>query len=231
MLSSTAFALTALREAADPERAAAMQAYMKTDMAFFGVTSGDRKLIARHLRRELPPSSDPEYRSQIEELWQQPWRETRYLAIGVARDHRRFITLGNLDLYERMIRQGAWWDLVDEIAAHLVGRLVLEQREQMRPVLDSWIEDSDLWIRRTAILAQLRHKERTDAEQLFDFCLRRAEETDFFIRKAIGWALRQYARTDPDAVRAFLAEHGGELSGLSRREAGKHLWGPMTQDS
>jgi 3-methyladenine DNA glycosylase AlkD len=80
-----------------------------------------------------------------------------------------------------------------------------------------------MWLRRTAILAQLKHKDATDAGELFDYCLRRSGETEFFIRKAIGWALREYAKTDPDAVRGFLSAHGDELSGLSYREAAKHL--------
>lgn len=223
VLGSTEFALAELRRLGESSRAAGMQAYLKTDMAFFGVSSADRKTITRRLKSELAPLSNGEYRAQISELWEQPWRETRYLAIAVARAHPLFVTLDNLDLFEQMIRAGAWWDLVDEIAAHLIGRLVLDQREAMRPVLEAWIDDPDMWIRRTAILAQLRHKQQTDTAQLFDFCLRRADEPEFFIRKAIGWALRQYAHTDPGAVRAFLAEHGDELSGLSRREAAKHL--------
>ena len=93
----------------------------------------------------------------------------------------------------------------------------------MQSVLNRWIDGEDMWLRRSAILCQNRHKERTDQEMLFDFCLRRAHEKEFFIRKAIGWALREYARTRPEEVRAFLLEHGDKLSGLSRREAAKHL--------
>lgn len=223
LLDSTRYALDALRAGADHSRAAAMAAYLKTNMAMFGATGPDRTRIARQLRDEMAPATVGEYRAQVTELWGQPWREARYLAIAVARAHPRFITLECLDLYESMVREGAWWDLVDEIAAHLVGRLALDHRQSMRPVLEAWIDDPDMWIRRTALLAQLTHKDRTDPGQLFDFSLRRAHETEFFIRKAIGWALRQYARTDPDAVRAFLTEHGQALSGLSRREAAKHL--------
>lgn len=196
---------------------------MKTTMPFYGVSSPARRLVARRLRDECPPGSAGEYRAQVEELWSLAHREEKYLAIDVAQAHRRFITFEQLDLYERMVREGGWWDSVDEIAAHLVGRVVLDDRERMRPVLERWIDDPDLWIRRTAILSQLLHKDRTDAEMLFDFCLRRAGEKEFFIRKAIGWALRQYARTDPEAVRQFVAAHSGSLSGLSVREATKHL--------
>lgn len=216
-------ATSELARLADPGRAPAMQAYMKTTMPFYGVSSPARRLVARRLRDECPPASAGEYRAQVEELWSLAHREEKYLAIDVAQAHRRFITFEQLDLYERMVREGGWWDFVDEIAAHLVGRVVLDDRERMGPVLERWIDDPDLWIRRTAILSQLLHKDRTDAEMLFDFCLRRAGEKEFFIRKAIGWALRQYARTDPEAVRQFVAAHSGSLSGLSVREATKHL--------
>jgi 3-methyladenine DNA glycosylase AlkD len=216
-------AQTELDRLADLGRAPAMQAYMKTSMPFYGVTSPARRQVARRLRDECPPATPAEYRAQVEGLWALAHREEKYLAIDVAQAHRRFITFRQLDLYERMIREGAWWDFVDEIAAHLVGRVVLDDRDRMRPVLVRWIDDPDLWIRRTAILSQLLHKDRTDAAMLFDFCARRAEEKEFFIRKAIGWALRQYARTDPDAVREFVAAHTDSLSGLSIREATKHL--------
>jgi 3-methyladenine DNA glycosylase AlkD len=218
-----ALAQAELARLADPVRAPAMQAYMKTSMPFYGVTSPARRLVARRLRDEFPPTTPAEYRAQVEHLWALAHREEKYLAIDVAQVHRRFITFEQLDLYERIIREGAWWDFVDEIAAHLVGRVVLDDRERMRPVLERWIDDPDLWIRRTAILSQLLHKDRTDAPMLFDFCDRRAGEKEFFTRKAIGWALRQYARTDPDAVREFVASHTDSLSGLSIREATKHL--------
>lgn len=199
-----------------------MQAYMKTDMAFLGVASSERKTVRRMLASDFPPEDNQAYRDQVTDLWHQDWREAKYLAIDVARHHRRYISFTNLDLYETMIREGGWWDFVDAIAAHLVGRIVFDDRERMRPILEAWIDDDDLWIRRTALLAHLGHKEATDVAQLFDFCTRRASETEFFIRKAIGWALRQHARTDPEAVRRYVADHP-ELSGLSRREATKHL--------
>jgi 3-methyladenine DNA glycosylase AlkD len=101
--------------------------------------------------------------------------------------------------------------------------LLLDDRAGMRPVVERWIDHDDLWLRRTALLSQLRHKERTDEKQLYDFCLRRSDEKEFFIRKAIGWALRDYSWTSPRSIKRFLREHGKKLSGLSRREAAKRL--------
>ena len=212
-----------LAEVADPAKAGPMAAYMKTDMPFYGVSSPLRRPIAKEIRERFPPAGNDEYRGQVTALWELPHREEKYLALDIATARRRFITFENIDLYERLIRGGAWWDFVDEVAAHLVGRVVLIDRPRMRPILEAWINDPDMWIRRTAILCQTRHKNNTDTEMLFDFCRRRAHEKEFFIRKAIGWALREYAKVDPEAVRAFLDINHERLSGLSLREASKHL--------
>ena len=207
---------------ADAGRAADMAAYMKTDMPFYGVSSPVRRQILRQLV-DFAPKTNAEYRSQVTALWEQPHREEKYLAIDWAKRHRAFITFGNIDLYERMVTEGAWWDLVDDIAANLVGTVVRADFDRMRPVLERWLTGDDLWLRRTVILCQLKSKEKTDTALLFDACARTADETDFFIRKAIGWALRSYSRVEPDAVRAFVEVHRDELSGLSLREATKYL--------
>ena len=212
-----------LARLADPDKAPAMAAYLKTDMPFYGVQTPPRRTLARELRKRFPPQSVAEYRTQIEVLWELPHREEKYLAIGVAGAHPRFITFDQIDLYERMVSEGAWWDLVDSIASGIIGKVVLNERARMRPVLNAWIDCDDMWLRRTAIISQLEHKESTDAGMLFDFCTRRAFEKEFFIRKAIGWALRQYARTNPEAVTEYLLENRDSLSGLSFREAAKHL--------
>ena len=200
-----------------------MAAYMKTDMPFYGVSSPARRPIARELKQTFPAGSDIEYRDNVRLLWELPHREEKYLAIDYALSFKKLITFEQIGLYREMVVEGAWWDFVDAIAADLVGRVVSNDRERMRPILEEWIDHDDMWLRRTSLLAQLRHKRDTDQAMLFDFCRRRAHEKEFFIRKAIGWALREYARVDPEAVRSFLRENEAHLSGLSRREAAKHL--------
>ena len=157
------------------------------------------------------------------ELWALPHREEKYLALGVARAHRRFILPESLPLYRRLITEGAWWDFVDEVATHLVRDLVIGYPDEVWPEVDRWVDDSDLWLRRSAVLCQVGAKGDTDTERLFRFCRKRAHEKEFFIRKAIGWALRDYAWHDPEAVAAFVRSHGDELSPLSYREATKHI--------
>lgn len=216
-------AATELARRADRDMAAGMAAYMKTAMPFYGVKKPEREPILRRLVDEFPPPDAGGYRARVTRLWELPHREEKYLAIGYARRFRAYVTPVHLDLYRRMIVEGAWWDLVDEIAAHLVGPVLLHHRSEVRPVMEKWIDSDDMWLRRAALLGQLRHKDATDASMLFDFCRRRAHEKEFFIRKAIGWALREYSRTDPAAVAGFVAEEGDRLSGLSRREAARHL--------
>ena len=219
----TSFVADRLVAVADPDKAGPMAAYMKTDMPFYGVQKAARVPILRDALKRFSPTDRSDYGSAVLALWNLPHREEKYLAIGYARMFPQFVTLSSVPLYRRMIVEGAWWDLVDETAIHLVGDVLLRQRDRMTPKVEEWIDDRDMWLRRTSILAQIGHKDATDARLLFDACERRMHETEFFIRKAIGWALRDYGKTDPDAVGAFVTEHRDELSGLSYREATKHL--------
>jgi 3-methyladenine DNA glycosylase AlkD len=212
-----------LRRLADPAKAPAMAAYMKTAQPFYGVPTPIRTIILREVRDRFVPLDQKSYERNVLALWKLPYREERYCAIAYARQHAEFITPSALRLYERMIRDGAWWDFVDEIAVNLVGGVLGNFRSETRPMIERWIDDPDMWIRRTAILAHLKHKNATDAAQLFDHCLRRAHEREFFIRKAIGWALREHSKTDPRGVRAFLKNNRQRLSKLSFDEGSKHL--------
>ena len=217
------FASSALAAAADPSKAEGMQAYMKTDMPFYGVQKPARADILRDLVRDFPPRDRAEYEEMVMALWQLPHREEKYLALGVARHFEEHVTPEALPLYRRLIQEGAWWDLVDEVATHLICDLVVGHPDEVWPTVDTWIDDDDMWLRRSAIICQVGAKENTDAARLFSFCEARAFEKEFFIRKAIGWALRQHARIDPDGVAHFVIAHREQLSGLSYREATKHI--------
>jgi 3-methyladenine DNA glycosylase AlkD len=212
-----------LKRLADPAKAPTMAAYMKTAQAFYGVQTPIRATILREARDRFEPPDQKSYERNVLALWKLPYREERYCAIAYARQHHRFITPSALPLYERMIREGAWWDFVDDIAVNLVGAVLGNFRVKTRPIIERWIDDPDMWIRRTALLSHLKHKKTTDAAQLFDHCIRRADESEFFIRKAIGWTLREYSKTEPRAVRAFLKKNRIRLSKLSFDEGSKHL--------
>ena len=216
-------AASALAAAANPTKAGGMQAYMKSEMPFYGVQKPGRTVILRDLVRTYQPTYRDEYEELVLGLWSLPHREEKYLALGVARHFEEHVTPASLPLYRRLIVEGAWWDFVDEIATKLIRRVVVEYPDQSWPVVDTWIDDEDMWLRRTAILSQIGAKERIDAERLFRYSASRASEREFFIRKAIGWALREHAKTDPEAVAEFVTEHRDQLSGLSFREATRHI--------
>lgn len=214
---------SALTEQANPDKAARMQAYMKTEMPFYGVQKPGLIPVLRHVVKNFPPSTRAEYERLVLALWRLPHREEKYIAQRVAVKHRQFMVPASLSLYRRFVVEGAWWDFVDEASTHMVRELVLEFPSEVWPRVDTWIDADDMWLRRSAIICQVGAKERTDADRLFSFCEQRAFEKEFFIRKAIGWSLREYAKTDAAAVAAFATSHREDLSGLSYREATKHI--------
>ncbi len=212
-----------LTKLADPEKAASMAAYMKTDTPFFGVQKKERDKVLEKLVEKYPAFNEKVYRENVLALWHMPGREEKYLAISYARKYPRFMIPEMLPLFERMIREGDWWDFVDEIAQHCIGYILYEHKENVALIMFQWINDENVWKRRTALICQNRHKEKTDRGMLFGFCLKRAHETDDLIRKAIGWSLREYSKTNPEAVLDFLKSNGDKLSSLSYREASKIL--------
>lgn len=200
-----------------------MQAYMKTDMPFYGVQKPERRPILRQIVKSYPPDSADDYEPMVLGLWNLPHREEKYLALGYARHFKTYVTPDRLPLYRRLIVEGAWWDLVDEVATKLIRRLVVDYPGESWPTVDSWVGDDDMWLRRTALICQVGAKEATDPERLFRYARERAHEKEFFIRKAIGWALREYSKTDPEAVAGFINSNLEALSGLSYREGSKHI--------
>ena len=221
----------ALAGTGDPERAAGQQAYMKSEMPYVGLTAPELRALLKPLLAEHRFVDRAQWEAAALELWDDAaHREEWYAAIALLRHraYRAWIDPDLLPLLEHLVRAGAWWDVVDEIASHLVGQVLLDHRRVTTPVMDAWSVDADsLWVRRTAMLAQLRHGEETDTDLLERVLVANLDDTaygrDFFIRKALGWALRQHARTDAAWVRAFVSTHADRLSGLSRREALKHL--------
>lgn len=214
---------TALDRLRDPEKAVAMAAYMKTDMAFYGVQKPERTPILREIKKTFKPTCLDEYNEAVLALWGQVHREEKYFAINYAACFPQFVVNSSIPLYEKLIREGAWWDFVDAISAELVGVVYLNERKLVKPTINKWSNDKDKWIRRSSLICQLQHKEETDHEQLFSFCLNMSAEKEFFIQKAIGWALREYSKTNPKAVKNFLSQNKKVLSALSYREGAKHL--------
>lgn len=208
--------------AADPERAVGMRAYMRDVAPFLGLTSPVRRALSRTVLRGVPRPGEADRTAIALRCWRLPEREYQYFAVDLLRRHVTDTSSGSLPLVRHLLTTVPWWDTVDLLAAHVVGGLVAADHA-LSADMDAWIADEDLWLVRAALLHQLRYKERTDTDRLFGYCLRRSGHGDFFVRKAIGWCLREYAKTDPDAVRAFVAEHGERLAPLSVREALRNI--------
>jgi 3-methyladenine DNA glycosylase AlkD len=163
--------------------------------------------------------------ARAEALWRLPEREFRYVAVDLLAKHHKRLDVSALPRILQLVQTGAWWDTVDGLAG-VVGDIWLRAKSSQADVqqhMDECLMHPHLWVRRVAMLHQLGWREQADQERLFRYALTLAPEKDFFIRKAIGWALRDHARSRPNEVRAFLAQHVDMLSGLTLREAGKHL--------
>lgn len=215
----------ALAAAGDPGRAVAQQRYMKSEMPFRGISSPELTELLRPLLTSYAPGSRDEWEATVRELWDgATHREERYAALALARHRsaRAWLDPVSTPLFRHLLVTGAWWDLVDVIARHLVGDALARHRAELAPVLWAWATDEDPWVRRTAVIGQLGHGSDTDLDLLRHAIRANADDRTFWLRKAIGWAMRDYARTDPDWVRAEV-ERLPQLSGLSRREALKHL--------
>jgi len=219
-----------LRAHADPIKAAPMQAYMKSAMPYLGIMSTPLAAIcrARIAATRLPTFAC--WRDSILALWRDAaFREERYAAIAIAR-HRLYDehqTLASLSMYREMIVTGAWWDYVDVIASHPIGNLLRRYPTPMSKTLRTWSQHEDMWLRRSAIIAQLHFGRDLDRQLLYDCIEPSLDSREFFLRKAIGWALRQYARTDAREVLRYVSAHRPRLSGLSTREALKHVGVPL----
>jgi 3-methyladenine DNA glycosylase AlkD len=215
-----------LQNAGDPEVAVAQQAYMKSAMPYYGVTAPRLKQALRPVLATYAPADRATWEATVRGLWDgATHREERYAALALARHRaaRAWQDPEVLGLYKHLVVTGAWWDLVDEVASHLVGGVLAGRRREVTPVVRAWARDEDLWVRRTAVLSQVRHKSDTDTELLHDAIDANLDDRSFWLRKAIGWALRDYSRTDPAWVRAEVELLGDRMSGLSRREATRHL--------
>ncbi|GAB2731107.1 DNA alkylation repair protein [Streptomyces bullii] len=210
--------------AADTERAAPMRAYMKDMAPFLGLPTPVRRSLSRTVLRDTPRPDEADCTAVALRCWALPQREYHYFAVDYLRRHVRHCSSGFLPVARHLITTVPWWDTVDPLAAHVVGPLVAAD-PTLTADMDAWIDADDLWLVRAALLHQLRYKERTDVERLFRYCLRQAGHGDFFVRKAVGWCLREYGSTDPEAVRAFLAREGGRFAPLSVREALKNIEG------
>jgi 3-methyladenine DNA glycosylase AlkD len=213
----------------DEERAGKMSAYMRNLFPFLGIPSPGRSALTGQALQGLPRPAAVELAAAARTLWGRREREYQYAAVDLVTRNIKACDASFLDTLRWLITTKSWWDTVDALASNALGPLA-RSYPALTSELDRWIEDSNVWLARSAILYQLKYRSRTDPDRLFRYCLLRAHETEFFLRKAIGWALREYSKTDAMAVRRFVSDHDSELSLLSQREALLWLNGGRSKD-
>ena len=211
--------------ASDADRASQMQAYMKSEMPYHGVPAPEVRAFCKEVFAPLAFASAKDWEREVRAIWDgAKFREERYAAIALTgvRQARPFQTPEAMALYEKLVVEGAWWDLVDEIATNRVGPILRGYPKPMTALMRRWSKDANMWKARTAILSQCRSRDETDLDLLYACIEPSIASKEFFLRKAIGWALREYARVDMAEVKRYVKKNEGRLSGLSKREALKH---------
>ncbi len=201
--------------------AEAMAKYMRGKYSYFGIKKPLRAELEKDFLKKAhnPDKSAPE--KLIRTLWALPQREFQMTAIELIRKYEKYAPLEYLALYEDLITDKSWWDTVDMLAANAVGGLLKRHPTQIHPSTERWMSSGNMWLQRTALLFQLKYKQNTDFDLLCRLIQQLASSEEFFIRKAIGWSLREYSKREPKAVKEFLATQ--KLANLSIREASKYL--------
>ena len=222
----------ALAALADTARAPQMQAYMKSAMPYMGVGAVPMRQACKTIFADLRYADAQSWQADVHAIWRGAlYLEDYYAAIELCatRAARPFQRIAALPLYEEMITTGAWWDTTDAIASNQLHDVLCNDRAAMTTAMLGWSNHANMWLRRSAIICQLKAKGKTDLDLLYAAIAPSLSSKEFFLRKAIGWALRQYAKTDPAEVRRYVAANYQLLSNLSKREALKNI-GATAQD-
>lgn len=198
-----------------------MEKYMRNQFEFIGIKAPELKALFKQYVAEKGWPKREELNEVIQELWAYPERELQMTALIILTKLVKEFTKEDIQLLEKIILEKSWWDTVDHIAKHLVGNYFQLYPEMKRPTLEKWLESEQLWLVRSCILFQLGYKQGTDEILLVEMIERSKHIKDFFIEKAIGWALREYAKTNPQFVMEFVETH--TLPKLSVREAIKNI--------
>ncbi len=193
---------------------------MKNHFYFFGIQKPLRKILFQSTFNDLFIQNESVLVNVLDRLWHKEQREFQYTACDIAEKCLMLASTQTISFFENMIRTKSWWDTVDKIASNLIGPIILRYPKS-KLIMEDWIRDSNMWIRRSALLFQLRYKHETDEQLLFKYCRHTMHEKEFFIQKAIGWALREYSKTSPRSVINFINKYRSNLSSLSIREGSK----------
>lgn len=204
----------------NPDNSIPMKAYMKNQFEFLGIKTPLRRELAKPFFKEMDKKA-PINKELVESLWNEEFREFQYLGVDYLIREKKKLQKDDINFIKDLITKKPWWDTVDLIASHLVGEICKKYPELVDEYILKWSQGEDMWLRRTAILFQLKYKENTNTKVLEKVILDNNEDKEFFIEKAIGWALREYSKTNKEWVKNFIATN--KLSNLSIREASKYL--------
>jgi len=212
----------ALTPLADEQKAAGMAAYMRGQFLYLGIATPVHRALINPLIRAFEPESAASLREAVDALWKKPEREFQYVGLGLIGRHQANLGAADIPWLLGLVQRKSWWDTVDSLAKP-VGAVVRRTGAKGRRHMDRAVRHKNFWVRRIAMIHQLGCRAETDTALLFDYARLLAPEKEFFVRKAIGWALRDYAWHDWRAIEAFLEAEGEQFSGLTRREAAKNI--------
>lgn len=211
----------AFEENANPAKALQMKAYMRNQFEYLGIASPERKIIFSEHKKKYGLIPTLHLNEIVKTCWQAPEREYQYFAMEMLNKVSRKCKPETIQLYEYMITEKSWWDTIDFIAANLVGSYFKKYPELIDSKTAEWMDSENIWLQRTCLIFQLKYKDQLDTALMESFILRLKDSKQFFIRKAIGWILREYSKTNPEYVKNFVQNYS--LSGLSRIEALKWM--------
>ncbi|WP_400243766.1 DNA alkylation repair protein [Niallia sp. JL1B1071] len=195
--------------------------YLRNQFDFLGIRTPIRRKLTKQFFREFGVPTKENLKDIIFILWERSEREYQKAALDTLEKVKKELTPDDMPWLSSLLVKKSWWDTVDVLSPHIMGYLFTAYPELISQYADQWILDEDFWLQRSALLYQLYYKNRTDEKRLFPYILTRADSEEFFVQKAIGWVLREYAKTNPLAVRDFVSFN--DLKPLSRREALKNL--------
>eukprot|EP00339_Tiarina_fusa_P016118 CAMPEP_0117042210 /NCGR_PEP_ID=MMETSP0472-20121206/29411_1 /TAXON_ID=693140 ORGANISM="Tiarina fusus, Strain LIS" /NCGR_SAMPLE_ID=MMETSP0472 /ASSEMBLY_ACC=CAM_ASM_000603 /LENGTH=222 /DNA_ID=CAMNT_0004753393 /DNA_START=45 /DNA_END=713 /DNA_ORIENTATION=+ len=210
------------KESGKAARAAGQKKYLRNQFECFGLTSPERRALQKIAVQKHPIKDYQELVDTVHALWSKEERDFHHSGMELWGTYEKMWTTDTLAEFKKCITCNSWWDTVDHLASNCVGKLI-QKYPELQKEMSNWIVDDDLWVRRTALLHQLKYKGKTDEELLFSFCEKTMDEKDFFIRKAVGWVLREYSKTSSDSVKQFIEKNRENLSPLSIREGSKYL--------
>lgn len=205
----------------NPEKAEPMARYMKYHFPFLGIQAPERRQLLREVLQLHALPDKTEFPIIIRELWALPEREFQAVALDILQKYKKHFDDTHIPFLEELITTKSWWDSVDGIVPSFLGTIFLKHPDAIQTYIPKWVASENIWLQRAAILFQLKYKEQTDEELLFSIIEQLRHSKEFFVQKAIGWVLREYAKTRPNVVWEYV--QSTELAPLSKREALKHI--------